>query len=660
MKLSEIHAAIQAGQGPALTEDQAFATLVAIEHLARVEGLPVSALDFAAPKFGTMYKFQQSDLRGYWAGNSHYRAFRNLILNVQMQFTPGDVDADPWASLSRAKRLWKQEKIAYLSGLFNNLPAGTHPFEVTNTLLMGVSKELPSATRAQFRTGISNFRQLFQNDLALRTGLLPDVCPKPLPNPRYHSEHTSMSPEINDWRNNLLDQNSVAALDYLHRLAIAGGRLNGNTDTLDDLRIAIHDLPDPAEVGIPSIKKRTLCEYKRKVRLTLGGPDPRKSPTEQAWADLQAEAKAAGCETDRLWAIGKPARARRLYPWDISNSIALELMHSYKHPSMGWQFRGACEQFDALQGKVSPDLLPPSPVGIRRPPPRLPRAPKPVAAPDPAKAAWADLYDRLRKNGWDRKQLNNLSYIRARAITAGIPPQDLNQSFIRSLEPNTNMVNDRTRLRTAVLSVSTLSKDPKFSYLPDLSPPAYTKFTHGGAGEMARTELEEVMEFMNAAATTRRAFRVAVGVFTDAMGRPDIPLRDILQTDLSTYHLGHHEPRRKVHTDKIRNLREFIELPWTPAWRKLQNAVVETGMTALDNPVPKVLAWNPGADPDGLTLEWAQQLDREFRSTLKNPPHGRADLAKTLARHLAAFDALHEIPAVSCSGLLPSRIGAIR
>ena len=168
------------------------------------------------------------------------------------------------------------------------------------------------------------------------------------------------------------------------------------------------------------------------------------------------------------------------------------------------------------------------------------------------------------------------------------------------------------------------------------------------------------MEFMNAAKSTRRGFRVAVGTLTDAMGRPDIPLGKLLQADMSAYDLGAHEPRRKFHANNVRNLREFVELPWTPAWRELQKVVTATGMTARKNPVSKVLAWNPGTDPDGLTLEWAQRLDRDLRSTLKNPPHGRADLAQTLARHLAAFDALHDIPAVAGSGLLPPRIGPIR
>lgn len=660
MKLSEIHAAIEAGRGPALTEDQAFATLVAIEHLARIEGIQVSALDFAAPQFGTMYKFQQSNLRGYWTGDTHYKAFRNIILNVQMQFSPGDVDADPWASLSRAKRLWENKKTAVLSGLFNNLPAGTHPREVTNTVLTKVSKDLRSTTRSQFLTGISNFRQLFQNDLALRTGLLPDVCPRPLPNLQYHFEHTSMSPEIKDWRNNLSDQNAVAALDYLNRLAINSGRLTGNTDTLDDLRIAIHDLPDPAEVGVPFIKKRTFCVYKNKVRLALGGPDPRKSPAEQAWADLQAEAKAAGCETSYLWAIGKPARARSLFPWDISNSIALELMHSYEHSDMRSQFRRACEQFDALQGKISPDLLPPSSVGIRRSPPRLPRLPKPVLPPDPVQTAWTDLYARLHKRGWTSKQVSVLSYLRVRASRAGIAPSALSQNFIEVLDRDTTSNADRTRLRAAVLCISELSKEASFSDITDLSAPENRRSNHGGPSERAGAELEEWMDFMNAAAPTRRGFRQAVGVLTDAMGRPDIPLTEIIQADMSAYDLGPHEPRRKAHTDNIRNLRAFVELAWTPAWRKLQNVVVGTGITALDNPVPKILAWAPGRDPDGLTLEWAQKLDRNLRSSLKNPPLGRTYLARKLIRHLAAFDALHDIPAVAGSGLLLNRIGEIR
>lgn len=657
MRLSEIHAEIEAGRGPELPEDQAFTTLVAIEHLARVEGLPVSALDFTAPQFGAKYTFQFSDLRGSWDSRAQYLAWRNLILNAQMRFTPSDVDADPWASLGRAERLWKKKGNATFHELYLNLPPGTHPREVTDALLRKVHDEIPPEILPRLRAGLNGFRRLFRNDLARRTGLLPDVCPSPLPAIRDHHLFTSMSPEIEAWRNTLSDREVIYPLDYLNRIAVAGARLNGKTDTLEDLRMALCDLPSPAMVGVPSVKDSTLRGHLCRVRRALGGPDPRKSPSKQAWADLRTAARAVGCETSFLWAVAQPAAAMGLLPTDISETTALELLKACKVHGERSAFRRGCEQFDALWGKVPPDLLPPSPLGIKRPPPR---APKPVLPPDPVKTAWTDLYAQLRERGWTHKEVGALSYLRVRACAAGIAPADLRQEFIDDLERDITAVADRTRLRAAVRSLAGLSRDPEFDNLPVLTPPAYTAFTHGGAGEKARAELEELMGFMNAATGTRRGFRVAVGVLTDAMGRPDIPLKEILQTDISAYDLGPHEPRRKVHAEKIRNLRKFIELPWTPAWRELQKVVTETGMTALDNPVPKVLAWNPGTDPDGLTREWAQRLDREYRSTLVHPPYGLTYVAKKLARHLAAFDALHDIPAVAGSGLLPPRIGPIR
>lgn len=660
MRLSEVHAAIEAGRGPEISEDRAFATLVAIEHLARIEGLPVSALDFAPPQFGAKYIYQLPELRGSWGGRAQYLTWRNLILNAQMRFSPGDVDADPWRSLNRAVRIEVQKPTTTLYDLSRYLPAGLHPQDVTNELLIDAFNRLPEELTGRFRIGLGLFRGLFKRDLALQTGLLPDVCPRALPGRRSHRQHTSMSPEIEAWRNSLADREVIFSLDYLNRLAIAGGRLNGKTDTLDDLRVALCDLPDPGDVGIPSILPKTLRKYVNRVRHALGGPDPRKTPAEQAWADLRTAARAVGCETSFLWAVAQAAASKGLFPTEVSETTALEILKACKVHHERSAFRRGCEQFDALRGKVPPDLLPPSPLGIKPPPPRPPRAPKPVLPPDPVQTAWTDLYARLREHGWTHKEVGALSYLRVRACAAGIAPRDLCQEFIGTLEREITVVSDRTRLRAAVQRIATLSKRSDFSDLPDLSIPDDRRFSHGGLGEQARADLEELMAFMNAAQSTRRGFRVAVGILTDAMGRPDIPLRELLKADMSAYDLGAHEPRRKVHTDKIRTLREFIELPWTPAWRELQGVVTGASMTALDNPVPKVLAWNPGADPNGLTLEWAQRLDRDLRSTLKNPPHGRADLGRKLARHLAAFDALHDIPAVAGSGLLPPRIGPIR
>lgn len=659
MRLSELHAAIEAGRGPKFSEDEAFTTLVAIEHLARVEGIPVSALDFAPPLFGARYTYQFADLRRSWGGRTQYLAWRNLILNGQMIWSPGDVDGDPWLSLCRAERISTKKSAATLYDLRNYLPAELLPRDVTDTILMEAFEKIPEQFTGRFRAGVNNFRQLFCQDLAPRSGLLPDTCPRPLPGLRDHRILTNMSPDIDEWRNSLSDQSIIHALDYLNRLAVAGGRLNGKSDTLNDLRVAICDLPSPTDVGIPAIKLKSLRTYENAVRHALGGHDPRKSPAEQAWADLRNAALLAACETRFLWALGNPAAAQGLFPRDISESIALELMLSYSSRSMWSQFRHGCEQFDAIRGKVPPGMLPPFPLGIRRPPPKPPRVPKPDLLLDPVKTSWAELYARVRAHGWGQKQMISLSGLRGHAIAAGIAPNGLDQAFINDLERKLCHTVERTRLRAAVLGLIELRAIPAFSSLPDLTPPLQ-KSSHGSPSPKVRAELEELMVFMNAAPTTQRSFCLAVGILTDAMGRPDISLKEILQADMSAYDLGPHEPRRKIHADKIRALREFIELPWTPAWRELQVIVTGTGMPLLDNPVPKILSWNPGRDPDGITKEWAQILDRELRSTVKNPPHGRADLAKTFARHLAAFDALHDIPVVAGSGLLPPRIGPIR
>ncbi|WP_272007032.1 hypothetical protein [Roseovarius sp. ZX-A-9] len=578
MKLSEIHTAITSEQQ--LSEGKAFATLVAIEHLAQVEGVPVSALDFSAPLFGAKYASQQADLHGFWTGRSQYLAWRGLILNAQMRFAPGDVDADPWQSLSRAERLQKNGGNSALYNLRKFLSPETLPKDVTDVLLVNIRREMPSQVPVQFRAGVNVFRNLFKNDLALRSGLLPDKCPDPFPGLRNHGA-ANMSPALKKWRDSLPARSTVVALNYLNRLAVMGGRLNGKTDTLDDLRAAIRDLPDPEEAKLPSITVGTLRAYKERLQVALNGPKPRKTNPQ-----------------------------------------------------------------------------PTKPSGVQRH--AQPRKPTPVPPKDPVETAWDDLYAYLRKQGWKSERFRGLSYLRRHARAAGVPPRYLSQDFVDTLRRQVTKRGDRTNLRAAVRDIASLSHDPALKGLPILSPPEDQRFTQGGLTRKIRAELEELLDFMNPAPSTRRAFRLSVGVLTDAMGRPKLSLEELLRADIKEFDLGPHEPRRKTHSDNIRKLQTFIELPWTSAWQQLQQVVAATGMRALANPVPKVLSWNPGKAPNCVSKEWAQRLDRELRSTLRNPPHGRADLALTLAGHIEAFDALHDIPEVTDTALLPPRIGRIR
>jgi hypothetical protein len=95
-------------------------------------------------------------------------------------------------------------------------------------------------------------------------------------------------------------------------------------------------------------------------------------------------------------------------------------------------------------------------------------------------------------------------------------------------------------------------------------------------------------------------------------------------------------------------------------WRTLQRAVVGAGVPMRDNPVPRLLPYVQGREPNGLDAAWAAETDRTLRSTLVHPPHGRADLAITFANNVGRLDRLHDHAALADSGLLPSRIGNYR
>ena len=166
---------------------------------------------------------------------------------------------------------------------------------------------------------------------------------------------------------------------------------------------------------------------------------------------------------------------------------------------------------------------------------------------------------------------------------------------------------------------------------------------------------------MGAAPTSSRQVKLAVGVLADRLHLDDTAgLQDICNIDLETVEWGCPSSKAKTYSLKVSQLQKYVGLPWTKDWKTLQQLVRESGFGLLKNPVPKLLSWDPGPSPRTVTREWAQKLDRELRSTLLNGPHGRADLAKTLAGHLAAFDELREIPEVATSGLMPKPIGPVR
>lgn len=156
MRLSEIHTAIETGRGPVLLDEKpAYATLVAIEHLARIEGLPISALDFSAPKFGAKFRYHRAELSEFRNGRAHYLSWRKLILDAQIQFAPGDVDYDPWSSLRRAERVAAGRAYSTFYDLQSFLPTSVQPRDVADDLIEKTRQSLKGGQYLQFRAGVS-------------------------------------------------------------------------------------------------------------------------------------------------------------------------------------------------------------------------------------------------------------------------------------------------------------------------------------------------------------------------------------------------------------------------------------------------------------------------------------------------------------------------
>ncbi|NKX40288.1 hypothetical protein HGG71_02265 [Rhodobacteraceae bacterium R_SAG2] len=652
MKISEIYTAIK--KGKILVGDKGFVAICAIELLARAEGVPVAALNLAAPSFALAYPPIKRDLQGHWHGVSHYQAWRSCILDAQMWAAPGATDGDHWKSLARAERLGLTKSVSTLYDFANYLPESATPQDVSDNLILSTFNALAPQDQLRFRDGTNSLRRLFDCALAQQTGLMPTAKPSRLPAMRDHLKYAPMSAEISAARASFQCKNTVFGLDYIHRLACAAGMLNGDDDTLEDLRKAMSSLPDPAEVGVPPIKEKTLRAYINDVLFKIGGRDYRLTEIEQSWSDLRKAARAAGYETSALYNLSMPAAAQGMMPSEITPSWVEGLITYHKKRgcrATPTQCRIGCEQFDALRSVLPEEIFPTEPLGIRRTPPRMKQPPQ---SKDPVVSAWDALYVEIKQNALLTEKYKHLWYIRREAIKVSLTPQSITQNWLRQLQ-DTCPSDRRYALYGGIENLRAISG------FQHLKPLRTRKQRHGGLPSKLAKELEVVLAEMGAAPSSSRQTKLAVGVLVERLGLDDtIGLQEICNIDLEAVGWGCSSSKAKAYSVKFSQLQKYVGLPWTTDWKTLQRIVREAGIGLLKNPVPKLLSWDPGPSPRTVTLEWAKKLDRQLRSTLLNGPHGRADLAKTMAGHVAAFDRLREIPEVATSGLMPEPIGPVR
>ena len=649
MKLSDIHAAL--ARGEILPEEEGAAARLAIEAFAQRVGLPVFLLDYAPP-----------DLAGALPPRppgpenpAPYFRWRKTLLDVQMRACPADVDGDPWASLARALRIEGRESDASLRALERALP-GVPPAEITDDLLRRAEATTIEDGKAlvTFRNSVNAFRRACDSTLARAAGLLPHTLPSPLPPLRDHAARTPMAPDVAALHA-ASDPHKARAIAFVNAVAVAAGLCDGATDTPKDLGAATMQLPDPASVGVPPVK--CLGLYVQSVCAALaesGHPDPRLSPVEVDWDQVKRVGRQAGCETDHLWTIAQVASARGLRPHDITPGLAQDLVDSYATSSMRSHARRGCEQLDGLRSHVPTRLLPPELTGIRRME-RRPKSSRPATPPE--KGAWTALYADLRRKGATRSDVSLLSVLRTRAEADGKSPSDLTQEWIDTLEQEF-APKEKVRFRDAIrlwnrYAPSTDAMSNSFRPLAD------RRRSHAPLPERLLHDLDKELDMLGAAPSNRRAVKSAIGALRSAVGgdlSADASLAGLLDAYNPDLDLTDTEKRL------LASLKDHLSLPWTDDWGALQSAVAQAGISRKSTPVPRLLhhAGPNGLEPWQLTRGWAQDIDRTLRSTIHNPPYGRADLALTFARTLAALDALHDRPGFRRGDLLPPRIGPIR
>lgn len=648
MKLGEIYGKVAAGD--LLDGEKAYVAIVALELLAKIEGVPVFALDLEAPTFALAYPEMFSDVAASWHGPANYRAWRGNILDAQMWAEPGDTDANPWKSLRRAHRLGMNKDLTAYQ-VTRHFPADMVPKDLSYRVAASVFDQLEEQDRLGFRSSWNSFLTVFDNPLALRTGLLPPKRPSRLPKERNHFLLSKMSPEIAKVRAGLRCKSEINALDFINRLAVASGILTGDADSVEDLRRALKCIPKPSDLNLPILSPKVFRQYVNIVCRCLGGRDYRLSNVERAWVDLRRLAREKGMQTSALYNLSIPAANEGILPTEVTASWAQVVIASHTNKSTPTQCRLACEQIDAMRGSLPSELLPPEALGIKR---RKPRPEKKRPAKCPIAAAWDELYSNVRSNEILSTRLKNLWFLRAEAIKVSLEPAELTQEWLMALREEV----PRNRLTPLYRGIELISDIEGFEHI---SPIWHKRQKHAGLPVELEAELDEFLAFLGAAPTTCRSIKLAVGILVDRcfLNEP-VSLAQICKLDLKDVDLQCTDQQSSAHKDRVMQLKRYFALNWTPEWETLQRTAVDAGIGLKDNPIPKVLSWKPDPLPGSLKLEWGQALDRELRSTIAFPPYGRADLAKTLASHLAAFDRLHQIVEIAETGLLPEPLGPLR
>jgi hypothetical protein len=651
-----------------------FVVRTALTLLTRVIGLPLAAIDLAPPRFACEFPQHQipDAVRNILGPQMpRYQAWRRIILDAQMLATRAPVERDPWDGVRRVARLTMGSRASEALRPAERHFPGSAPAELSLASAVGIEAGLRTVQRPQFRRAIRVLSDLHDHDLAVATGLLPPRF-GPLPPQCRFQVHLPLPPRL---------ATAVAKAPFAARVSAAycwtvAVRAGLTPEAADPAPAVFLDgdlwkrlcRTDPAAHGL-HLTRGTWHAYLRRLAKLLiagGAPTPRERIVADAWAALSASIRSTGRRANVLSCMAAPAKACGLRPQDltpawIADRIAVLSNERHRHA-----FRSASMLLDAVrtEGSVPGDLLPATPTGIvrrSRQGLRPPAATQPERRKTPIERAWIDLFSAMRTAGVGEDELHPVYAVRAEAVRRGVFPRDVDHVWIerRREEGDTRRA---TKFACAARLFDRMRGDPALiEHLPasrigDLDDRRRSAVV---LPAQIDCDLDALLTAQGASASTKREASIAVRALAEAVaggsaGRATQSLIQLLRSGTDGLDWGRHASRASDHEDVLRRLRDFHDLPWTPAWRRLQSAVVAAGVPMRDNPIPALLRPAEGRDPLELDLAWAREIDRSLRRA------GRADLAVTFVSTIGRLDALHARGDLSRSGRLPPVVGTIR
>jgi hypothetical protein len=649
-----------------------FVVRTALTLLTRIIGLPLAAIDLAPPRFSVRFpKHERPEEAREVIGPQmpRYQSWRRIILDAQMLATRGPVDQDPWDGLRRVARLTMGEQASEALRAAERHSPGTVPAGLTLARAIEIEAGLPSTQRGSFRRAIRILSDLHDHDLAVATGLLPPRF-GPLPPRDRFQNHLPLPPRL---AAAVADEPAAAraSAGYCWTVAVRAGLIPADADPapaefLDGGPWQDLSRVDPAAHGL-ELTRGTWGVYLRqlaKILIAAGAPDPRRATVAGAWAALCTAVRATGRRTEVLSSIAAPAKDAGLRPSDITAAWIADRMASLSIKQRN-ALRSACLLLDATRYEevIPAHLLPSEPTGMVRQSRQSPHPremlPKPLVA--PVEQAWIDLFAAMRRAGASGADLHPVYAVRSEAIGRGLPPGDVDLAWIERWRAESDTAR-ATRFACAARLLDKMREHPGLAdHLPAsrIGAPEDRRRSAAGLPAGIAADLAALLRAQGAGASTKRAASIAVRALADALAARSASLAatslvQLLRADTAGLDWGRNADQAPTHEGTVGRLRAFHDLPWTPAWRRLQTAVVAAGVSMRDNPIPALLRRAGSRDPLELDLAWARAVDRSLRR------EGRADLALTFANDLGRLDALHARAELARSGLLPPRFGPIR